>query len=62
MEGTFSKCKQNVDAGINTLMSISDGLAPSNFSRKLEKARPMTEEMDVKAVFSTRAGFLTLIL
>ena len=32
-------------------MSISDELRPSIFCRKVEKARPMREEMDVKAVY-----------
>ena len=32
-------------------MSISDGLGPSIFCRKMEKARPMMEAMDGKAVF-----------
>ena len=51
MEHTFLECKQNVGAGINTLMSIFDGLRPSFFCRKLEKARPMREQMDGKVVF-----------
>ena len=32
-------------------MSISDRLGPSIFCRKMEKARPMMEEMDGKVVF-----------
>ena len=32
-------------------MSISDGLGPSIFTRKTEKARPMMEEMDGKVVY-----------
>ena len=32
-------------------MSISDGLGPSIFCRKMEKARPMREEMDGKVVY-----------
>ena len=43
--------KQNVGAGINALMSNSDGLGPSIFCRKMEKARPMMEEMVGKVVF-----------
>ena len=43
--------KQYVSAGISTLMSISDGLGPSIFCRKMEKARPMREEMDEKVVY-----------
>ena len=38
---------------INTLKSMSDGLGPSNFCRKMEKARPMREKMDGKVVFFT---------
>ena len=50
-EYIFLECKQNVSAGMSTLMSISDGLGPSIFSRKMEKARPMREEMDGKIVY-----------
>ena len=46
MEYTFLVCKQYVGSGINILMSISAGLGPSIFCRKMEKARPMREEMD----------------
>ena len=46
----FQHCKQYVGAGINTLMSISDGLRPSIFCQTMEKARPMREEMDGKVV------------
>ena len=46
----FLDCKQNVGARIDTLMSISDGLGPSIFCRKMEKARPMREEIDRKVV------------
>ena len=35
----------------NTLMAISDGLGPSIFCRKMEKARLMMEEMDRKVVY-----------
>ena len=60
MECTFLECKQNVGAGINTLMSISDGLGPSIFCRKMEKARPMREEMDGKVVcFPPVSAFFT---
>ena len=51
MENTFLDCKQDDGAGINTLMSISDGLRPSDFRQKVEKERPMREEMDGKVVF-----------
>ena len=42
---------KGVGAGINTLMSFSDGLGPSIFRRKMEKARPMREEMDGRVVY-----------
>ena len=32
-------------------MSISDGLGPSIFCRKMEMARPMSEEMDGRVVY-----------
>ena len=58
----FSNCKQYVGAGMNTLMSIS-GLGPSIFCRKIEKARPMREEMDGKVVYiPTDSEILTLML
>ena len=47
----FKTVNKNVGAGINTLMSISDGLGPSIFCRKMEKARPMREEMDGRVVY-----------
>ena len=50
-EYTFLECKQNVGAGINTLMSISEGLGPSIFCRKMENGRPMREEMNGKVVY-----------
>ena len=54
--------KQYVGAGINTFMSISDGLGPSIFCRKVEKGRPMMEEMDGKVVyFPPESEFLTLM-
>ena len=45
MEDTVLDCEQYVGEGINNLMSVSDGLGPSIFSRKMEKARPMRERM-----------------
>ena len=36
----------SVGAGIITLMSISDGLEPYVFCRKMEKTRSMNEEVD----------------
>ena len=52
MAYTFLDCKQYVGAEINTLMSISDGLRPCIFYRKMKKARPMGKEMDGKVDFS----------
>ena len=47
---------------MNTLMSISDGLAPSIFCRKIEKARIMMEEMNAKVVyFPPESAFLILM-
>ena len=54
---------KGVGAGINTLMSISDGLGSSIFCRKMEKTRPMSEEMDGKVVyFPPESALLTLML
>ena len=54
---------KGVGAGIGTLMSISDGLGPSIFCRKMEKARPMREEMDGKVVyFPPESALLPLML
>ena len=54
---------KSVGAGINALMSISDGLGPSIFCRKMENARPMREEMDGKVVyFSPESALLPLML
>ena len=50
IEYTFVVGKQNVGAGMNTLISTSDGLGPSIFCRKMEKTRPIREEMDGKVV------------
>ena len=49
-EFTFIDCLLYVGAGKNTLISTSDALRPSIFSQKVEKARPMREEMDGKVV------------
>ena len=44
-------------------MSISDGLGPSIFCRKMEKARPMSEEMEGKVVyFPPESALLRLML
>ena len=47
----FLVCKQNLGVGMNTLMSISDGLGPSVFCRKMRRTRSMREEMDGKVVY-----------
>ena len=47
---------------MNTLLSISDGLGPSIFCRKMEKARPMMEEMYGKVVYlEEESAFLILM-
>ena len=51
MEHFCRTVNKSVGAGINTLMSTSDGLGLSIFCRKMEKARPMKEEMDGKVVY-----------
>ena len=51
MENAFLNCKQNVSVGMNSLMSISDGLGLSISCQKMEKARPMTEEFDGKVCY-----------
>ena len=62
MENTSLECKQNMGAGINTLISISDGLGPSVFGRKMEKVRPMREEMNENVVhFPPESAFLTMM-
>ena len=61
-KGHFLNCKQNVGAGISTLMSISDGLSLSIFCQRMEKERPMKEEVVGKVVyFPPESAFLTLI-
>ena len=51
MEYFCRTVKKSVGAGINTLMSISDGLGPSIFCRKMKKVRPMKEEIDGKVLY-----------
>ena len=43
-------------------MSISDGLGPSIFCRKMEKARPMREEMDVRVVYFPQESALSPLM
>ena len=58
----YQDSKQHVGPEMDTLMSISDGLGPSIFCRKMEKARPMMEEMDGKVVyFPPELAFLTFM-
>ena len=58
----YQNCKQSVGAGINTLKSISDGLGPSIFCPKVEKARPMRGEDGGKVFyFPPESAFLTLM-
>ena len=58
----YQDCKPYVGAGMNTLMSVSDGLGPSIFCRNIEKARPMGEEKDRKVVcFPPEWAFLNLM-
>ena len=62
MEYTIIKTKQFSGTGINTLMSISDGLGLFIFCLKMEKARPMREKMNRKVVyFPPESEFLTLM-
>ena len=62
-ECIFRTVNKNVGAGINTLMSVSDGLGLCIFCRNMEKARPMREEMDGKVVyFPPELAFLSLML
>ena len=63
MEYFSRTVNKSVGAGINTLMSISDGLGPSTFCRKMGKARPMREEMDGRVVyFPPESALLPLML
>ena len=63
MEYSCITVNKGVGAGINTLMSISDGLGSSIFCRKMEKTRPMREEMDGKVVyFPPESALLPLML
>ena len=50
-------------AGESTLMSISDGLGPYIFHRRIEKTRrPLREEMDWKVFFPAINGIFPLQL
>ena len=49
-----------VGAGITTLMSISDGLDPYFFRRKMEKTGSMKNEMDGEVFISRQLGIFLL--
>ena len=53
MKDTSFDCRPYVGPGINTLTSFSDGLGPSNFCLKMEKARPM-RKMLMEMLFTFR--------
>ena len=58
----FQHCKQYVSVGISTSMSICDGLGPFISCLKMEKARPMGEEVEGKVVdYPPVSVFLTLL-
>ena len=48
-----------VGAGKTTLMSISDGLDPYFFRRKMEKTQSVREEMDGKVFVSRQSRHLS---
>ena len=50
-----------VGAGIGTLMSVSDGIGPYIYGRKIEKTQPLREEKDRK-VFSCQSGHFFFIV
>ena len=50
MEIFCTTVSKNVGAGMDNLMSVSDGLKSFIFCQKMEKARPMREKMDGKVV------------
>ena len=55
--------KQIVGGEMNTFNSISDGLSPSIFCRKIQRTRPLREKMDGKFLFfSPEWAFLFLML
>ena len=50
-----------VGPGITTLISISDGLHPYFFRRKMEKTRSMKEEMDEEVFISRQSRHFSFI-
>ena len=62
MEYTYFACKLNVGAGISTSLSMSNGLGPFIFCRKMASTRPKMEEMDGKGVSFPRQSAFPLWL
>ena len=63
MKYTFLDYKQKNGAGINTLMSFSDGLGPSTFSRKIGKGASYERRDGWKScLIPAIVGILTLML
>ena len=54
--------KWDANAEKSSLKSVSDGLGPSIFRRKMENSRPMKEEMDWKVVISRQSRHFSLWL
>ena len=50
-----------VGAGITTLMSVSDGLDPYFFCRKMGKTRSMKEEMDGEVFISHQSRHFSFL-
>ena len=51
-----------VDAGISTLISISDWSDPYIFRRKMEKTRSVKEEMKVKLFISRQSRHISFVI
>ena len=51
-----------IGAGISTLISISDWSDPYIFRRKMEKARPVKEEMEGKLFISRQSRHIFLVI
>ena len=60
MEYTYFVCKLNVGAGISTSLSMSNGLGPFIFCRRMASTRPKMEEMDGNGVFFPRQSAFPL--
>ena len=48
--------ERDVGAAISISISVSDALGPSIFRRKMERTRPMRQEMDARVFFPARVG------